>query len=131
MEGKASRHHRRRSRLVLAAVLLSGVPAGCSDGEPDTVDGFLLGACVRPTADVGAGSPVLMEYRLDGELVATGKTEVGAVFIAEVPTGEVSAYADGDFLGSGRSDGPSIAGEDGRPVGGIYLGGEGCPESPF
>ena len=110
--------------------LAVGAAGGCADDGPETVDAYLLGACVRSSPDAGLGTPVQIEYRLDGEAVATGETEVGQVFVAEVPLGTVDACSDGDYLGSGETDRPSVTDEDGRPVGGVYLGGEGCPVSP-
>jgi len=124
------RYRARRWGLPLAAALLLGLAGGCSD-DPETVDATMLGACVRPTDETGAGTPVRIEFRLDGDVVAAGETEVGAAFVAEVPLGRVDVYADGEHLGYGEANTPSGADDDGRPTGGIYISGEGCPDSPF
>ena len=113
--------------LVLAVLLL----AGCSD-EPKTVDEQNVAVCVAPSEDLPATGRMDVEFRQDGEVVATGSTNVGGAVGARVPSGVIDVYVNGELYGQATSYGPSTLDEDGKLEGSTYLHGPGCPaEAPI
>ena len=118
--------HRLLHVLPALAVLLV---AGCSD-EPATVDEQNVAVCLSPEGEVPPTGRMDVEFRQDGVVVATASTNVGSAVSARVPSGEIDVHVDGELHGTAVGTGPSAVDEDGAPVGGTYLSGPGCPETP-
>jgi len=108
------------------AVLLA---AGCS-GEVRTVDEQNIAVCLSPEGEAPPTGRMDVEFRQDGEVVASGSTDVGGAVGARVPTGDIDVYVNGRLHGRAGATGPSPLDEDGRLQGGTYLSGAGCPEEP-
>ena len=110
---------------ALAVVLV----AGCS-GEPKTVDEQNVAVCISPDADVPATGRMDVEFRQDGEVVATGSAPIGGAVGARVPTGEIDVYVNGELHGHAASYTPGTLDGEGQLQGSIYLSGPGCPQEP-
>lgn len=109
--------------LVTSLVLGTSITlVGCSSDPAERTVGVVY--CTSPLVDHDVER---VEYRQDGEVVASTELEVGQLFRAEVPAdGRTEIYVDGRLVGSAGDDDPAA---EGSVAGGwTALRGEGCPE---
>jgi hypothetical protein len=99
---------------LLGLVALAGL-AACGHSSP--APKHQLAVCVAPDATRAPGDPVTVEFRQGGDVIASGRIQVGGVFAAPVPgTPTIDAYADDVLVGTADTHG-----------GDVYLHGDGCP----
>ncbi len=109
--------------VAAGLVVCVGLLSSCSDEPAENTVGVVY--CTSPLLDEGRVEQV--EYRQDGEVIASTELEVGTTYRAEVPAdGLTEIYVDGRLAGSSGNDDPE---PEGTVTGGhTALLGEGCPD---
>ena len=111
-----------RTFVALLVLVASFTLVGCSSDPAKRTVGVVY--CTSPLVDHDVEQ---VEYRQEGEVVASTELEVGTPYRAEVPADKLTEiYVDGELAGSAGDDEPD---PDGTVTGGYTaLLGDGCPE---
>ncbi|MBC7292225.1 MAG: hypothetical protein H5T83_12950 [Actinotalea sp.] len=119
--------HRSISVAASLAVLLV---TGCSGGTGTPAEQDVA-VCLSPEGELPSTGSVNVEFRQEGEVVATVSGPVGFALGARLPAGVVQVYVNGELHGTAGTDDPGAPGGDGGTVGSTYLSGPGCPDPPL
>ncbi len=131
MKAQGLRNHDLAARGTVLAVLLLCLPALAGCGSPEEPRVQRVAYCLGPSSDHFEGEPIIVEFRQESTVVATGSVNVGAAFSAEVPLGGIQIYVDGVRVGA-VNEGVDMDEHYHSPAPGevTYMRSpEGCPDS--